>query len=81
MKVTIMRLTKKLYKLEISVKIVERSSYSDKIPEIAFSVRENIPTGTHPVDYLRQRLSEEVRRHASQTTLETKTEIASSGEI
>ena len=76
-----MKLTKKLYKLEVSVKIVERSSYSDKIPDIAFSVRENIPASVHPVDYARQRLGEEIRRHASQTSLESKAEIASSGEI
>lgn len=77
-----MKLTKKRYRLEVSVKISEQSAYNfDKMPDIDFAVSENIPAGVHPIDYLRQRLSEEVRRHASQTTLDTKAEITSSGEI
>lgn len=77
-----MRLTRKAYKLEFTVKIVERSALTyDKTPDMEFAVSEQIPSGIHPVDYLRQRLSEEVRRHASQFTLESRCPITSSGEI
>jgi hypothetical protein len=80
-----MKLTKqqtaKKYQFEISVKIVERSRWSDKEPDIGFAITENIPSGVHPVDYLRQRLSEEIRRHASQTTIETKQPITTTSEI
>lgn len=61
-----MRLKRKTYALQISVKIVERSAYSDKVPDLYFSVRENIPTSVNPLTYLRQRLSEEIMRHGSQ---------------
>ena len=76
-----MKTTPKRYKLEFTIKIEERSIWRDKEPEIEFTVSEHIPAGIHPVDYLRQRLSEEVRRHASQVTLETKQTITTSGEI
>jgi hypothetical protein len=72
----------KHFKLEISVKILERGKWLHEDQEaIAFSVRELIPTGIHPVDYLRQRLREEINRHASQTTINTKAEIETSGDI
>ncbi|QEH36547.1 hypothetical protein OJF2_51310 [Aquisphaera giovannonii] len=81
-----MKLTKqqsdRQYKFEVSVKIVERSVLSnDKLPELQFAIAEKIPCGVHPVDYLRQRLSEEIRRHASQASLDTKAPITTSGEI
>lgn len=73
---------KKNYKLEVSVKILERGKWThDDREAIAFSVHELIPAGIHPVDYARQRLREEVARHASQTTISTKEEITSSAEI
>jgi hypothetical protein len=73
---------KKHYKLEVSVKILERGKWThDDREVIAFGVQELIPTGIHPVDYLRQRLREEVARHASQTTIKTREEITSSVEI
>ncbi|OJW21200.1 MAG: hypothetical protein BGO49_24615 [Planctomycetales bacterium 71-10] len=73
---------KKHYKLEVSVKILERGKWSFEDREaIAFTVNELIPAGVHPVDYARQRLREEVARHASQTTIKTKEEITSSVEI
>ena len=80
-----MKLTKqqtaKKYQFEISVKIVEQAKWSDKDPEINFAITENIPSGVHPIDYLRQRLSEEIRRHGSQVSLETKAAIMTSSEI
>jgi hypothetical protein len=60
-----MRLKRKAYRIEISVKIVERSAYSDKIPDLYFSVRENSPEAVNPLTYVRQRLSEELMRHGS----------------
>lgn len=76
-----MKFRKKQFKLEITVKIAERSAYLDKIPDISFSVREHVPIGVHPVDYLRQRLTEEINRHSSQTAIQTKEPITTSGDI
>ena len=73
---------KKHHKLEVSVKILQRGKWThDDREVIAFSVNELIPAGVHPVDYARQRLREEVARHASQTTISTREEITSSVEI
>lgn len=80
MKITKQQTAKK-YQFEIAVKVVERSRWSDKDPEISFAITESIPSGVHPIDYLRQRLSEEIRRHASQVSLETKAPITTSSEL
>jgi hypothetical protein len=72
----------KNFKFEIAVKIVEQGKWlSDDIAVIDFAVSEKVPTGIHPVDYLRQRLKEEINRHASQTTINAKAEIETSGDI
>lgn len=76
-----MKLTSKAFKIEVSVKIVERSTWRDKIPDMAFSFREHVPTTTHPVNYLRQRLSEEIQRHASQVDLKSRQPVTGLDEL
>jgi len=61
-----MRLKRKAYRIEISVKIVERSAYSDKVPDLYFSIGENAPKSVNPLTYLQHRLSEEIMRHGYQ---------------
>ena len=53
----------KKYMLKIDVSVAEQSTYGDGLKPLAFRIDERIPDGVNPGEYLKQRLSEEVKRH------------------
>ena len=53
----------KKYMLKIDISIPEQRDYGDGVKALAFRVEERIPDGVNPGEYLKQRLSEEIKRH------------------
>ena len=62
----------KKYEINVVVQICEQGTdlYSSSQPAMKFSVTENIPKGVDPVQHLRSRLKEEIKRHASTVELD-----------
>lgn len=72
----------KKYQIEVSVKVKEQGKDSWNCNyDVQFAVTENVPPGTDPVAYLRQRLSEEVKRHSATAKLEWQDEANPNEEI